>query len=270
MILETFVNKNKKAYTKKSYFTRFKSSDLPYSSHLIPLSSAILSYSPNAKGAIYNSDELNIEFEEVQLFGQSFGDFKFSVQEPATFLGVHLKPTSVYKIFGRSLENLRQKSLGLASYNPRMYNKLKEIFEGFSGDLEQLDDTINDYFGQIDNSSLKYNIDCIDESIQIIEAKKGIVQVKDLMQELPFSQKTLEIKFRQIIGLTPGQFIRKTRFLNFLNDYYTSGYTAKELIYHYQFYDRSHFSKEVKYFTGQGPRQYFASEFSELKKCVNF
>ena len=270
MIQKTFVNDNNTAYTKKTYYMVLEPKDLPYNSQFIPLGTCVLNYTSRASGTITTSDNVKVKCKELQLFGQCFGDFKLSAQEPTTFLGVHLRPSAVFKIFGQSLEDVKEQSLLLASFKPEVYKELKSIFDGFTGDLKKFDAKLNEYFSQIDRIPFRQNIDWIDESIQIIEREKGILQVKDLVKQLPFSQKSLELKFKEVVGVTPGQFIRKTRFLNFLNDYHTSGHTAKELIYHYQFYDRSHFSKEVKYFTGESPSQYFSSQFSELKKCINF
>ncbi|MAD97469.1 MAG: hypothetical protein CMB99_09110 [Flavobacteriaceae bacterium] len=270
MIFKNYSNEMEHAYTGNSYFVEIEEQDLPHASNFIPLSSCVLNFTIKQAELASSEDDQAVRFHDLQLCGHCFGDFKLYANEKTKFLGVHLRPTTLYKVFGDSLKEIQNKILLMQEYRPKLYAELVRVFRNYDNDLPQFDANLNSFFRKNDMLAHNPKIEWIDEAVRIIEQEKGLIKVQDLITNLPFSQKTFETNFKKVIGLTPGQFSRQIRFLNYLREYHTTEAYNNELLYAFQYYDLSHFSKEVKYFTGKTPKKYFDSEYSDLKKIISF
>ncbi len=270
MIFKNYTNEMSNAYTGNSYYVEIEKCDLPHASNFIPLSSCVLNFTIKEAAIEVAEQEKATQFRDLQLCGHCFGDFKLYTHEQTKFLGAHLRPTTLYKVFGTSLREIQNKIFSLEEYRPRLYQELLDVFHSYDNNLEEFDANLNGFFERNDLCKQDHKIGWIDESIRIIEEEKGLIKVQDLIMDLPFSQKTFETIFKKVIGLTPGQFTRQIRFLNYLREFHVTDKPTTELMYAFQYYDLSHFNKEVKYFTGKTPKNYFNSEYSELKKIISF
>ncbi|WP_296385807.1 helix-turn-helix domain-containing protein [Winogradskyella sp.] len=113
------------------------------------------------------------------------------------------------------------------------------------------------------------NTEQIDLVISLIKEKDGLLNVLDLIDNISISQKTLETHFKRIVGLTPGKYIRLYRFLKLMRKYESNEIELKDLIYMYNYYDHSHFTKDFKHFMKQSPKDYFKTEHVFLKEYLN-
>lgn len=92
-----------------------------------------------------------------------------------------------------------------------------------------------------------------------------MLQVTDLLKIVSLSQKSLEVKFKKIIGLTPGKYIRLIRFIKLMRKYENKKIAINDLIYMYNYYDHSHFIKDFKLFMSESPKEYFKKEYPLIK-----
>ncbi|WP_341222377.1 helix-turn-helix domain-containing protein [Polaribacter atrinae] len=95
-----------------------------------------------------------------------------------------------------------------------------------------------------------------------------MLSVNEILKTVPFGQKTLETKFKKMVGLTPGKYIQIKRFVNLMRKYEKEQIDLKDLIYMYDYYDESHFAKDFKLFTSKSFKNYFQEDYILVKKAL--
>lgn len=98
----------------------------------------------------------------------------------------------------------------------------------------------------------------INNAIQIIKHRSGIIRIKDLASSLHISQDPFEKRFRALIGSTPKQYSSIIR-LRHLIKKCSSLSSLTEASYEAGYFDQSHFIKNFRQFTGQAPKDFFKS-----------
>ncbi len=81
-----------------------------------------------------------------------------------------------------------------------------------------------------------------------------------LADELGWSQRRLELAFREQIGLTPGAIVRMARFRRAVGLLVRGDLSLAELADQCGYYDQSHFNREFRAVTGTTPQRYLAAE----------
>lgn len=81
-----------------------------------------------------------------------------------------------------------------------------------------------------------------------------------LADELGWSQRRLELAFREQIGLTPGAIVRMARFRRAVGLLVRGELALAELADHCGYYDQSHFNREFRAVTGTSPQRYLSNE----------
>jgi AraC-like DNA-binding protein len=82
----------------------------------------------------------------------------------------------------------------------------------------------------------------VEESLRMIDRNPGGLQVRDLLTALSISERQLERRFTQTVGLSPQTYLRVRRFTR-LSDVGAA----------LNFSDQSHFNREIKAFSGMTP-----------------
>lgn len=98
----------------------------------------------------------------------------------------------------------------------------------------------------------------INNSLQLIRQRGGIIKIKDLASSLYISQDAFEKRFRAMVGSTPKQYASIIRLRRLITAYpsYTS---LTDASYEAGYFDQSHFIKDFRLFTGQTPKDFFRS-----------
>jgi AraC-like DNA-binding protein len=115
-----------------------------------------------------------------------------------------------------------------------------------------------DNFLQQEMNKCKAPDPIIVQAVKQIEEYQGLVSVESLLQTLFVSERTLERKFNQAIGISPKRFIDIVR----LNISAKRLQQMKEkrgltgIAYDSGYFDQAHFTKEFKKITGVTPQQY--------------
>jgi AraC-like DNA-binding protein len=98
----------------------------------------------------------------------------------------------------------------------------------------------------------------VGNAIQRIKEQSGIIRIKNLASSLHISQDPFEKRFRSLIGTTPKQYASIIRLRNLIRKY-SSHASLTEASYEAGYFDQSHFIKDFRQFTGQAPKDFFAS-----------
>ncbi|WP_156490882.1 helix-turn-helix domain-containing protein [Marinomonas atlantica] len=109
-------------------------------------------------------------------------------------------------------------------------------------------------------------MDFIDYSINKILEDRGSLKVSDLSDYIGSSERLIRDKFTNSVGMSPKQFCRVVRFQSVIEfivfNRSKESFSLSDLTFS-SYYDESHLSKEVKYFTGLTPKQ-FIKETSNI------
>ncbi|ARV14528.1 helix-turn-helix transcriptional regulator [Polaribacter sp. SA4-12] len=261
-----FEPNNKVIHLIEEYFhLSFDENDIPFKSVILPIGLTHLFYiEAGTQKVKVNGDEILLE--DLIITGQYFRSYKFSTNSITTSIGANLHPTALHKLLNIDVSELENKHTPLEQINKTFHNKLLPIFQDSKNSIDLID-TLNLFFL---NASLHINKNTkqIDRAISLIREKNGLLTVLDIVDEISVSQKTLEIQFKKIVGITPGKYIRQFRFLNLMKNYISTEIEINELIYKYNYYDSSHFAKDFKLFMNQDFNSFFKQDYSFLKKYL--
>ena len=93
-------------------------------------------------------------------------------------------------------------------------------------------------------------------AMALIHRSKGTIRIKELMQHLNISQSPLEKRFRQVVSASSKKFSSIVRFKYTIQNYNPQN-SLTDLGYEAGFYDKAHFIKEFKNYTGETPEILF-------------
>lgn len=250
------------------YFYEFTLSEesLPFKTIILPINATTISYI-YGEGQTVVKNGVETILQGLMLTGQFYGSYDFNVTEVGLNLGFNLKATALYSILGTDISKLSNKHSKLESLHPVLYNKLKPLFLSHHEFSPTLMNGIYQVFDELDLHQDE-NIKHIDKAIDFIHEHNGMVKVNDLLEVVPFSQKSLETQFKKIIGLTPGRYIRQLKFTNLMQKYESQKTDLTKLIDLFEYYDLSHLSRDFKFFLNETPKSFFKVEYPLLEKYL--
>ncbi|WP_274653719.1 helix-turn-helix domain-containing protein [Paenibacillus humicola] len=96
----------------------------------------------------------------------------------------------------------------------------------------------------------------VEEGLRFIQDNIYAVTVKDLLGHLNLSERQLEKRFMQTVGVTPQFYIRVKRFNEAIRLMDTGKYVRlSDVAYALNFHDQSHFIRDIKQFSGITPKR---------------
>lgn len=240
--------------------------DLPFTSVILPIGLTSITY-------IFGENQFGVQgdskmpLKDLTISGQFYGGYNFVVDNSGYSFGFSLKPTSLYKILNTDISKFTNKHIPLEKLNKNIFDKINPIFLKYKDDTPKLINSIYTIFNTLDCKEHK-NLIYMDKAIDFIIEKEGLITVDELLKTVPFSRKSLENHFKKIIGVTPGKYIRQYRFMKLMRKYESKQIDLKDLLYMFNYYDASHFSKDFKLFMLQTPKSYFKNDFSLLSNYL--
>jgi AraC-like DNA-binding protein len=89
------------------------------------------------------------------------------------------------------------------------------------------------------------------------------IKIKDLAYEFNTNYKTIERRFKNVIGLTPVELLQIKRFNNAIVGMHSGKHsTLTEVAYESGYYDQSHFIREFKHLSGYTPGDFLKEQFT--------
>lgn len=165
-------------------------------------------------------------------------------------LGITFNPSGLSYFQKTSLINFTNKIVPLQE----VFTWNIEILKSLT-DFKDQKQSIENYFLSLLHES-PTSIDIIEQLIQIIQERKGIGKVKDLLLDFQISQKHIERLFLQYVGLTPKQFAQQIRLKSVISDLHKGEKNLMDLVAEYEFHDQAHLNKEIKAFTDFSPGKF--------------
>ncbi|MBS9525118.1 AraC family transcriptional regulator [Litoribacter alkaliphilus] len=116
----------------------------------------------------------------------------------------------------------------------------------------KIEDFLNSYY-----ETAKSRLSIIDEAIDFINDRRGVVTIQEIVTKYKFSSRYLEKKFLEKVGVTPKLYSRIKRFST-VTDRVSRMQKVdwQEIVLENGFHDQSHFVKDFKKFNFIKPSQY--------------
>ncbi|WP_405604427.1 helix-turn-helix domain-containing protein [Polaribacter sp. Asnod1-A03] len=238
------------------FFLKFSKGDLPFKTVILPLGLPALVYISNDKQETLIKNIRKPVKKGLTLFGQFYGAYKYIINDDTKNFGVHLNPTSLYKILEKDISQFTNKQTPLDQINKPISKKIETIILENKNNLLECEKEIISFINNLSVSNDK-DIFYIEKAIDYIYQKEGLLKVNELLDILPYSQKSLQIKFKKIVGITPIKFVKIIRFNQILIKYQIQKKDINELLFKYNYYDISHFNKDFKLMMNESPKLFF-------------
>jgi AraC-like DNA-binding protein len=267
MTLKYFDTKNIEHLVEELFLLSFTKDDIPFESTILPIGYTTITYIYNP-GQTVIFKENTTSMIDLIVTGQFHESYQFIVKEESYSYGICFHPTALFKITQSNISKIKDKHLPLDLFNSKLFEVLNPVFIENKDNISVLTQRLKDTIFKIPIKTNKTIIQ-IDNVIDIIKQKDGMLNTYELVDSVSFSQKTLETQFKKIVGITPGKYIRLYRFTKLMRKYEGKEINLKDLIYMYNYYDQSHFTKDFKHFMKQSPKDYFKSDHPLLNEYLN-
>jgi AraC-like DNA-binding protein len=243
----------------------FSKSVLPFQSIVLPLGKHSIAYTYKGSHRVTVDDKV-YNVKNLIITGQTKKTYLLNIDKETKCCGILFHPTALYKLTQLDVSTINDKHIPLSDFSKPLNNILNAFFArnlGGEEAVEALETLLKNLPLTINNHTNN-----VDKALAIINQKDGQISINELLQDIPVSQKTLETKFKQMVGLTPKKYARLYRFCMLMRQYGENKLKFKDLVEIYNFHDNSHFTKEFKFFMKQSPKSYFKNESEFIKKYL--
>jgi AraC-like DNA-binding protein len=197
--------------------------------------------------------------------GQSIYSYKLFLNGKISIAGIVLKPAALATLFNLPTYEYTEERIDLRKV-------FKENFvDEFAKNIANADVLekvkLLEAFVKKHYDINKPQPDYIDEAANLIVEKHGMVNVKEIMENIYMSRRNFERKFFKKVGLSPKYYARIRR-IGYLMSFIAGKRNVDwaMLFNEFEFYDQSHFIKDFLEFTGRTPQQYL----EENKELAHF
>lgn len=202
--------------------------------------------------------------ETLTVNGQIMKYFTTIVSPGAKFAGIAFQPTGMYRLFGLNAELFTNRMLPAGNFL-EVKEYIRDLNEASSQE-EIMSAHLTFLRSKLPAPNSIWPV--VEQCIHDINRLEGSLKVDQLADKYNCSGRYLEKHFTYSVGISPGKYRRRVRFYNVLKRIIIAGARIDMILPEFDFYDRSHFSKDFEYFMGEKPRVYFESRHSFMKNIV--
>lgn len=209
----------------------------------------------------YDQDEKKLP--PCFLYGQATGHRELYTPQQFRQIGVYFQPHALRTVFGLDADALTNSCTDLGGLSRRELFNLPERLLDTRTLQEQIDVLSQYLFYLIQQNTLR--IDARTQQIaSYIADARGDVSLPLLQRDLGISERSLERRFREHIGISPKLFARIGRFQAALDRLREGQYDKlSDIAFEYGYADQSHFIRTFREFAGCSPQQ-FHQQSNEL------
>lgn len=204
-----------------------------------------------------NHQEIQSFLPDSFLYGQLTGFKDIYSNHEITLIIVVFQPNGIHQLLGIPAYEFLDSIVSIDTIFNRDGLILQEqLCENYT--ISEKVELLNHFFGTyISNKTASYQL-IIESSLRFITAHKGSFNVNQLAKFTGYTERHLERKFKECIGLNPkkfGNIIKLHYFLKLLKEKSVDT-NLTNISYNAGFSDQSHLIKEFKKHTGITPKEY--------------
>jgi len=201
-------------------------------------------------------DQHNKELPEGFIYGQTITRTALYLEGHFRLIGVCFFPNVLRSIWGFQADEVTDTCLGLEVLSQKSYAFLSEqLFDAPS--IPSQIEKLSAYLTSQINVHQSPSDHAADYAVSHILTTRGNVSLRDLQQQLQLSERSLERRFKQTVGISPKLYARICRFQAALQQLKSQQYTLlSDVAYDNGYADQSHFIRTFKEFAGFSPYQF--------------
>lgn len=210
------------------------------------------------QGYFYDQDAKPLP--EIFAYGQTVKRTAIYMLGRFQIIGVSLLPHSLPSIFGLNARELTDGCLDISLVSAGVVEQLINS-STVSGQIDLLSNFLYSQIRHIDKPIDKLTTYAL---TQLIESK-GNASLKELQHSLRLSERNLERKFDQQVGISPKLFARVCRFQATLIQLRQGNQTKlSDIAFENGYADQSHFIRSFREFTGYAPSRYQQQSYDAI------
>lgn len=188
--------------------------------------------------------------------GQFTGNYHLELSGQIGMIGMVLKASSLYNFFGLNMVSMVNKRLALDGFLGEAGNKIHQEIKSATSTEARI--KILEDFLLTHSEAAKRNLSIIDEAIDFIDHKNGMLTIDEVLSRFKFSRRYLEKKFREKVGISPKLYARIKRF-GYLSNRVVHNQEVdwQDIVFENGFHDQSHLVKDYKAFNQMNPSEYY-------------
>ncbi|WP_149205716.1 AraC family transcriptional regulator [Flavobacterium johnsoniae] len=193
------------------------------------------------------------------LYGQLNGFKDLYSENEITLIIVVFQPNGIHQLLGIPAHEFHDSIIPVEDVFDKKIIALQESL--FDQNNQMRTELLNSFFNSLIGSKTASNQFLIDHSLSFIIKNKGQFSIKQLVEYTGYTERHLERKFKEYIGLNPKKFgnvVRLHHFLKLLKDK-PDDTNLTTICYDAGFSDQSHLIKDFKKHTGITPTEYVHS-----------
>jgi len=211
----------------------------------------ILFQSSNGQSAIKNITTSSGRATTVPilfLYGQITELSVMDFARPFTTIQVVLRPSAIKMLFDMDASALRHSSMTLTAFSKRLESQLLAANDDQTR-ISLLTDFLMDRLKDADPQDT-----LVEKCLDSIDANIGSITAGELPKQFHVSERQLQKRFIQNVGISPQLYIRIKRFNEALRLMDSGKYeTLGDIAHVLNFHDHSHFFHDIKVFSGVAP-----------------
>ncbi|WP_207513779.1 helix-turn-helix domain-containing protein [Longitalea luteola] len=222
------------------------------------------------KGSFYLDE--NKQLPGIFLYGQTVQPTKMYLNGKLDTVGICLQPHALQSVFGIDAHELTGTCVDLGLVQHKKERHLQEQLMAAVAVEEQINLIAASLLDSAARNSERQDAISGFALKEIIHGK-GEISFADLQKKLQLSERTMERRFKQSIGISAKLFSRICRFQEALTQLRKNNYQKlSDIAYENGYADQSHFIRSFKEFTGVSPFDYrtqlseVAENFPVIKK----
>ena len=196
------------------------------------------------------------KLSELFLYGQTIQPISLDTTGVYQYIVIQLYPFASKYLLDVDPKLLNDDCYDLLQIDYLEVNSFKELLV-LNNDQDKRLGIIYELMRKLIQVNKQARNDCIEKAIKIIVEKKGKVKIKDVLNQVYMTERTLERQFKTSVGLTPKQFAKIIQFQTSLKKLTKEKYNSLIAIgIDSGFSDQSHFIRTFKSYTGKTPSYY--------------
>ena len=227
-------------------------------------------FQPPEKGTFFYPEE-NKQLPGIFLYGQTIQPAKMILSGKISTVGIIFHPHALKSVFGIDAYELTGTCVDLGLVQHKKERPLQEKLLAAASVDEQIRLFSASLANSVQHTNEQQDVVIKFAVTQILQGK-GNISFATLQQQLQLTERTLERRFKQCIGIPAKLFSRICRFQESLNQLRKNNYQKlSDIAYENGYSDQSHFIRTFKEFAGVSPFDYkiqlseVAENFPQLK-----
>lgn len=195
-------------------------------------------------------------YSSLFVYGQTVQHRELHAQGSFKAWGICFKPHALKSLFGLDADELTDTCAPLANLIPQRESSLPQELQDLPSAALQIERMAN-FFRQRLQQGKPASATHTEHALTQLLHSKGKVSLKTLQDTLQLSERALERKFRQEVGISPKLFSRICRFQASLQQLKSGQYDKlSDIAFENGYADQSHFIRVFREFSGFTPEEY--------------